>query len=240
MTGATLLDAPAWAAALLETERSAHLGLLDGDGRPRVLPVTFARVGDAVWSAVDDKPKRRPGEQLARVRRLGARPGGALAARAPGGGADRRPLRRRLDAAGLDPAAGRRRGPGDRGPRRRARRAGGALPGLPRAAAAGAAAAARPAARALVAGSGEPGQHLAPVGVEERLVVAADLLDIKLVHAGVGELLERLHVTAEVRAARHGLADHLVRDQLRGLHEVRGRGQHLGQLAGQRVVGPDA
>src|SRR4051812_13696968 len=78
MTGATLLDAPAWAAALLETERSAHLGLLDGDGRPRVLPVTFARVGDALWSAVDDKPKRRPGEQLARVRWLRERPAAAL------------------------------------------------------------------------------------------------------------------------------------------------------------------
>jgi PPOX class probable F420-dependent enzyme len=71
-------DAPAWAAALLETERVAHLGLLDEAGAPRVQPVTFARVGAALWSAVDDKPKRRPGEQLARVRRLRERPRAAL------------------------------------------------------------------------------------------------------------------------------------------------------------------
>jgi PPOX class probable F420-dependent enzyme len=43
-----------------------------------VLPVTFAVVDGAVWSAVDDKPKRRPGEELARVRWLRARPRSAL------------------------------------------------------------------------------------------------------------------------------------------------------------------
>jgi PPOX class probable F420-dependent enzyme len=43
-----------------------------------VLPVTFAVAGGAVWSAVDDKPKRRPGEALARVRWLRARPQATL------------------------------------------------------------------------------------------------------------------------------------------------------------------
>jgi PPOX class probable F420-dependent enzyme len=43
-----------------------------------VLPVTFALVDGAVWTAVDDKPKERPGEQLARVRWLQARPGSAI------------------------------------------------------------------------------------------------------------------------------------------------------------------
>ncbi len=38
---------PDWARELLETERVGHLGLLDDDGRPRVLPVTFAVVGGA-------------------------------------------------------------------------------------------------------------------------------------------------------------------------------------------------
>jgi PPOX class probable F420-dependent enzyme len=71
-------DLPAWAAELLRTQPVAHLGLLDDDGRPRVLPVTFAVLDGAVWSAVDDKPKRRPGEQLARVRWLRARPRSAL------------------------------------------------------------------------------------------------------------------------------------------------------------------
>jgi PPOX class probable F420-dependent enzyme len=71
-------DLPAWASELLATARVAHLGLLDGDGLPRVLPVTFAVAGGAVWTAVDDKPKRRRGEDLARVRWLRARPQAAL------------------------------------------------------------------------------------------------------------------------------------------------------------------
>jgi PPOX class probable F420-dependent enzyme len=68
---------PAWAAELLEAPRVARLGLLDDDGAPRVLPVTFAPAGGRVYSAVDDKPKRRPGV-AARVRFLRARPRAAL------------------------------------------------------------------------------------------------------------------------------------------------------------------
>jgi PPOX class probable F420-dependent enzyme len=74
MAAATLSEAPDWAQALLVEQPVGHLGLLDEQGRPRVQPVTFARVGGALWTAVDDKPKRRPGEQLARVRRLRANP----------------------------------------------------------------------------------------------------------------------------------------------------------------------
>jgi PPOX class probable F420-dependent enzyme len=70
----TLEDLPRWARELLETARIAHLGLLDDGLRPRVLPVTFAVLDGAAWTIVDDKPKRRPGEQLARVRWLRARP----------------------------------------------------------------------------------------------------------------------------------------------------------------------
>ena len=56
----------------------ARLGLLDGDGRPRVLPVTFALAEGAAWSAVDYKPKQVPGGELARVRWLRERPDAAL------------------------------------------------------------------------------------------------------------------------------------------------------------------
>ena len=56
----------------------AYLGLLDGKGRPRVMPVTYAVIGGAIWSAVDDKPKRVPGEELARVRWLRRAPVAAL------------------------------------------------------------------------------------------------------------------------------------------------------------------
>jgi len=65
-----LEELPDWAAALLDEARVGHLGLLDEDGAPRVQPVTYARVGEALWSAIDDKPKRRA--VPARVRRLRA------------------------------------------------------------------------------------------------------------------------------------------------------------------------
>jgi PPOX class probable F420-dependent enzyme len=71
-------DLPDWAADLLEEVKVAHLGLLDEDGHPRVQPVTFARVGDTIVSAIDDKPKRRRGELPARVRRLQRHPRVAL------------------------------------------------------------------------------------------------------------------------------------------------------------------
>lgn len=67
---------PEWARKLVAAERVARLAYLDGDDRPRVLPVTFAVAGDAVWSAIDDKPKR-PGEP-ARVGYLRRRPEAAL------------------------------------------------------------------------------------------------------------------------------------------------------------------
>jgi PPOX class probable F420-dependent enzyme len=79
MPAAGSLEAlPGWAVELLETVRVGHLGLLDDDGHPRVLPVTFARFEGALWSAVDDKPKRVAGERLARLRWLRARPASSL------------------------------------------------------------------------------------------------------------------------------------------------------------------
>jgi PPOX class probable F420-dependent enzyme len=75
---ASLEALPRWAHELLETVRVGHLGLLDDDGRPRVLPVTFAVGGAHVWSAVDDKPKRVPGHRLARLRWLRDRPASTL------------------------------------------------------------------------------------------------------------------------------------------------------------------
>lgn len=75
---ASLEALPQWARELLEAERVGHLGLLDDDGRPRVLPVTFAVLGGQLWSAMDDKPKRVPGERLARLRWLAARPASTL------------------------------------------------------------------------------------------------------------------------------------------------------------------
>ena len=71
-------ELPRWAASLLASAPVAHLGLADDDDNPRVMPVTFALHAGAVWSAVDRKPKRRPGTELARVRFLRRRPQAAL------------------------------------------------------------------------------------------------------------------------------------------------------------------
>lgn len=76
--GVTLDELPRWAQALLDAERVAHLGILDPQRRPRVLPVTFAVDDGAVWSAIDHKPKRRAAEELARVRWLRARPASTI------------------------------------------------------------------------------------------------------------------------------------------------------------------
>jgi PPOX class probable F420-dependent enzyme len=77
-TNATLETLPGWARALLDEVRVAHLGVTDDEGRPRVMPVTFAVAGGAAWTAVDHKRKRVPGERLARVRWLDARPASSL------------------------------------------------------------------------------------------------------------------------------------------------------------------
>jgi PPOX class probable F420-dependent enzyme len=69
---------PGWARELIDDARVAHLGLLDADDRPRVLPVTFAVAGAEVWSAIDHKPKRTEGRNLARVRWLRRNPAAAL------------------------------------------------------------------------------------------------------------------------------------------------------------------
>jgi PPOX class probable F420-dependent enzyme len=41
----------------LAAARVARLATVSGDGRPHLVPIVFALVGDVVWSAVDAKPK---------------------------------------------------------------------------------------------------------------------------------------------------------------------------------------
>jgi PPOX class probable F420-dependent enzyme len=66
----------AWANELLEEAPVARLGLLDLEGAPRVLPVTFAVAEGRIWSAIDQKPKRA--EEPARLRFLRRDPRAAL------------------------------------------------------------------------------------------------------------------------------------------------------------------
>jgi PPOX class probable F420-dependent enzyme len=72
----TLEGLPDWARSLIDGERVARLAFVDDEERPRVLPVTFAVAGGAVWSAIDEKPKRVA--EPARVRWLRRRPEAAL------------------------------------------------------------------------------------------------------------------------------------------------------------------
>ena len=76
MSGVNLDELPEFARELLATARVGHLGLVDSDDRPRVLPVTFALAEGSLWSAVDWKRKRSP--EPARVRFLRRRPEAAL------------------------------------------------------------------------------------------------------------------------------------------------------------------
>jgi PPOX class probable F420-dependent enzyme len=51
--------------------------MIDMDGRPRVLPVTYAIHEAAAWTTIDNKPTR-PGREPARVRWLREHPHAAL------------------------------------------------------------------------------------------------------------------------------------------------------------------
>lgn len=77
-SSANVAELPSWAGELLKRSRVARLGLTDDRGAPRVLPVTYALSAGRIVTAVDDKPKRRTGDELARVRWLRARSRAAL------------------------------------------------------------------------------------------------------------------------------------------------------------------
>lgn len=76
MRAKTLDELPIWARELLEHGPVARLGYLDAEDRPRVLPVTYALHEGALWSAIDQKPKRAV--EPARIRYLRRRPEAAL------------------------------------------------------------------------------------------------------------------------------------------------------------------
>jgi PPOX class probable F420-dependent enzyme len=59
----------------LASARTATLATIAGDGRPRLVPICFVLVDDAVWSPLDEKPKAvRDVRSLARVRDVLERP----------------------------------------------------------------------------------------------------------------------------------------------------------------------
>jgi PPOX class probable F420-dependent enzyme len=67
---AHLPDIPGWALDLLRASRAGHLATASAAAEPHVIPVCFALVSDALYIAIDEKPKS--GRRLLRLRNIEA------------------------------------------------------------------------------------------------------------------------------------------------------------------------
>jgi PPOX class probable F420-dependent enzyme len=68
------------ARAFLDRQRVAHLATAGADGTPHVVPICFVLLGDRLYVAIDEKPKRGQPGQLQRVRNILANPRVAIVA----------------------------------------------------------------------------------------------------------------------------------------------------------------
>jgi PPOX class probable F420-dependent enzyme len=59
---------------LLDGQRVGHLATVDETGQPHAVPVCFVYLTKAIYTAVDDKPKRASPRDLRRVRNILANP----------------------------------------------------------------------------------------------------------------------------------------------------------------------
>jgi len=64
----------------LSRQRVGHLATADAEGAPHVVPVCFAVVDEALYITVDEKPKRKRGAALKRVRNILENPAVAFVA----------------------------------------------------------------------------------------------------------------------------------------------------------------
>jgi PPOX class probable F420-dependent enzyme len=62
----------------LVAQRVAHLATADAAGRPHVVPICYALIGDTVYFTIDQKPKKKPGARLKRLSNLRQNPVAAL------------------------------------------------------------------------------------------------------------------------------------------------------------------
>jgi PPOX class probable F420-dependent enzyme len=62
----------------IERQRVGRLATADHAAAPHVVPVCFALAGDALYVTVDEKPKRRPGAPLKRLRNIAENPTAAI------------------------------------------------------------------------------------------------------------------------------------------------------------------
>lgn len=58
----------------LDERRVAHLATADRHAIPHVVPVCFAIADDTLYITIDEKPKRRPGAALKRIRNIAENP----------------------------------------------------------------------------------------------------------------------------------------------------------------------
>lgn len=61
---------------LLLRSRVAHLATVGGDFQPHIVPITFALIGQVLFSAIDDKPKQT--KRLKRLRNIEDNPAVAV------------------------------------------------------------------------------------------------------------------------------------------------------------------
>ena len=64
----------------LDWQRVARLATADADGRPHVIPICFATVGNTVYFSIDEKQKRKYGAPLKRIANMRENPFVALVA----------------------------------------------------------------------------------------------------------------------------------------------------------------
>ncbi len=69
-------EIPGWALDLLRTARTGHLATASATGEPHVIPVCYTLVSDALYIAIDEKPKS--GRRLLRLRNIEANGQAAL------------------------------------------------------------------------------------------------------------------------------------------------------------------
>jgi PPOX class probable F420-dependent enzyme len=58
------------ARAFLQRQRLAHLATADASGAPHVVPICFSLVGETLYVAIDEKPKRGDPLKLRRLRNI--------------------------------------------------------------------------------------------------------------------------------------------------------------------------
>jgi PPOX class probable F420-dependent enzyme len=63
-----------WSRARFADARVARLATADDAGHPHLVPIVFVLVADALYSAIDAKPKSGPGTRLRRLDNISANP----------------------------------------------------------------------------------------------------------------------------------------------------------------------